>query len=282
MKLRNPGAEIFIPDGMPAEKAFERTTHMAIAAHQDDVEIMAYHGIAQCFGQADKWFAAVIATNGAGSARSGLYASYTDENMRRVRKGEQKKAAFIGEYGALAMLDYTSAAVKGSEKDIVANDIASIIGVACPKVVYTHNLADKHDTHVETALRAIEAIRMLPEQARPEKVYGCEVWRGLDWLPDDEKVVLDVDAMQNLSAALLGVFDSQISGGKRYDLATQGRRLANATYAESHEVDKSGALTYAMDLTPLVADIDTDIAGYVKRYIDRLWDDVYSRISRLV
>jgi LmbE family N-acetylglucosaminyl deacetylase len=202
--------------------------------------------------------------------------------MRRVRKGEQKKAAFIGEYGALAMLDYTSAAVKGSEKDIVANDIASIIGVACPKVVYTHNLADKHDTHVATALRAIEAIRMLPEQARPEKVYGCEVWRGLDWLPDDAKVVLDVDAMQNLSAALLGVFDSQISGGKRYDLATQGRRLANATYAESHEVDKSGALTYAMDLTPLVADIDTDIAGYVKRYIDRLWDDVYSRISRLV
>ena len=282
MKLRNPGSEIFIPDDIPVEKAFERTTHMAIAAHQDDVEIMAYHGIAQCFGQADKWFAAVIVTNGAGSARSGLYASYSDEDMRRVRKAEQKKAAFIGEYGALALLDYTSAAVKGSEKDIIANEIASIIEVARPKVVYTHNLADKHDTHVATALRVIEAIRMLPEQTRPEKVYGCEVWRGLDWLPDDEKVVLDVDAMQNLSAALLGVFDSQISGGKRYDLATQGRRLANATYAESHEVDKSGALTYAMDLTPLVADIDTDIAGYVKRYIDRLWDDIYSRISRLV
>ena len=30
---------------------------------------------------------------------------------------------------------------------------------------------------------------------------------------------------------------SQICGGKRYDLATLGRRLANATYAESHGTD---------------------------------------------
>jgi LmbE family N-acetylglucosaminyl deacetylase len=280
MKLRNTGAEIFVPDGMPAEKAFERTTHMAIAAHQDDVEIMAYHGIAECFGQTDKWFAAVVVTDGSGSARSGLYASYSDEDMRIVRKTEQKKAAFIGEYGALALLDYTSKAVKGSEKNTVVDEIFSILELARPKVVYTHNLADKHDTHVATALRVIQAIRALPEQIRPERVYGCEVWRGLDWLTDDDKVVLDVDVMPNLSAALLGVFDSQISGGKRYDLATQGRRLANATYAESHETDKSGALTYAMDLTPLITNIDMDITEYARSYIDKLANDVCSRISR--
>jgi len=39
---------------------------------------------------------------------------------------------------------------------------------------------------------------------------------------------------ENLQFALLGVFESQIAGGKRYDLALMGRRRANATYFESH------------------------------------------------
>ena len=65
------------------------------------------------------------------------------------------------------------------------------------------------------------------------------MWRDLDWLMDADKVVFDVSAHENLQAALLGVFDSQICGGKRYDLATMGRRRANATYFASHGVDVS-------------------------------------------
>ena len=57
----------------------------------------------------------------------------------------------------------------------------------------------------------------------------------------------------------LEVFDSQICGGKRYDLATEGRRVANATYAASHGVDTATAFSYAMDLTPLIKDKNLDI-----------------------
>ena len=46
----NPHADVFVPDGLPPAAALARTTHLAIAAHQDDIEIMAYHGIAECFG----------------------------------------------------------------------------------------------------------------------------------------------------------------------------------------------------------------------------------------
>ena len=52
----------------------------------------------------------------------------------------------------------------------------------------------------------------------------------------------------------MGVFDSQVTGGKRYDLATAGRRLAHATYYASHGTDEESALNFAMDLTPLVED----------------------------
>ena len=78
-------------------------------------------------------------------------------------------------------------------------------------------------THVAAALRVICALRSFPDDLHPEKLYGCEVWRSLDWLCDEDKVVFDVSAYPNISAALIGVFDSQITGGKRYDLAAPAR-----------------------------------------------------------
>ncbi len=45
MNLSKPTALIFVPDKVEENKALKRTTHMAIGAHQDDLEIMAYHGI---------------------------------------------------------------------------------------------------------------------------------------------------------------------------------------------------------------------------------------------
>ena len=82
------------------------------------------------------------------------------------------------------------------------------------------------------ALRVIEAIRRLDQAERPARLVGCEVWRALDWIVDSDKVQMNVSAHENLQFALLGVFDSQIAGGKRYDLASMGRRRANATYFE--------------------------------------------------
>ena len=81
--------------------ALLRTTHMAIGAHPDDLEIMALHGILECFGESDKYFTGVRVTNGAGSARDGAYAAYTDEQMQAVRRSEQKKAALVGDYSAV-------------------------------------------------------------------------------------------------------------------------------------------------------------------------------------
>ncbi len=85
---------------------------MSIAAHQDDIEIMAYDGILKCFNNPKEWFFGVVVTNGSGSARDGEYKNYTDEDMINIRKLEQKKAAFIGEFGALALLDHPSKEVK--------------------------------------------------------------------------------------------------------------------------------------------------------------------------
>jgi len=282
MKFHLNTAEIYIPDNEPTEQALSRTTHLCLAAHQDDIEIMAAQPIIECFQQKDKWFTGVVVTDGRGSPRNSIYENYSDDEMRLVRFKEQRKAAMVGEFAAQIMLDIPSRVIKDASRLEPVDDITAILRAARPKVVYTHNLADKHDTHVAVALRVIEALRKLNPAERPERVVGCEVWRALDWMVDADKVTMDLSDHENLQFALLGVFDSQIAGGKRYDLASMGRRRANATYFESHGVDVTTGLSYGMDMTPLMNDASLKPADFAAQFIQRFAQDVQKRVNRIV
>ena len=279
MKLSQASAQIFVPDQSPLAVALPRTTHLGIGAHQDDLEIMAAHGIMECFGDSERWFTGVVVTDGAGSARDFAYQAHTDEQMKAVRRAEQKKAAYVGEYGAQFLLDHPSATVKDPSNSGLRAELVEILGVTRPEVVYTHNLADRHDTHVAVALRVIAACRALEPSNRPRRLIGCEVWRDLDWLSDADKVPLPLDGREHLQQALLGVFDSQIAGGKRYDLATAGRRRAHATYSESHGTDRHSALAWGMDLTALMH--AGEPGAHVSELLRRFESDVAARIGRL-
>ncbi len=278
MKLHNPAADIFIPDGRPLADALGRVTHLAVGAHQDDLEFMAFRGIIECFHSADQWFGGVTCTNGAGSSRIGDYSRFTDDEMMAVRRDEQKQAAIVGRYSAMLQLDYPSRVAKDPADPRLREDLRAILNASKPRVVYTHNPADKHDTHIAVVIPLLQAIRDLPREERPSVVHGCEVWRALDWMNDDEKIVHDVSGHDNLAAAVNGIFDSQIAGGKRYDLAVLGRRRANATFFSSHTTDASDALAFAVDLTPLAQDDTLDIVDYVTSAIDRFRADVAGKL----
>jgi len=281
MRFHLDSAEIFVPDTQPVGQALARTTHLCFSAHQDDIEIMAAQPIVECFQQADKWFTGVVVTDGRGSPRNGLYQNYSDDEMRLVRFKEQRKAAIVGEFAAQVILDIPGKVIKDAARNEPVEDILAILRATKPKFVYTHNLADKHDTHVAVALRVIEALRRLDQAERPEKVFGCEVWRALDWMVDSDKVSMDLSDHENLQFALLGVFDSQIVGGKRYDLASMGRRRANATYFQSHGVDNTTGLSYAMDMTPLMNDASLTPADFVQEFVQRLSLDIQERVGRM-
>ncbi|MFK7850387.1 MAG: PIG-L deacetylase family protein [Akkermansiaceae bacterium] len=280
MKLLCQTATRFVPDGIPETEAFKRTTHLGIGAHQDDLEFMAFHGILECFQKPDQWFAGVTCTNGAGSSRIGPYETFSDEEMMAVRREEQNTAATIGKFGSMIQLDHPSRVVKSPTDHQLDEDLLEIFRATQPEIVYTHNPADKHDTHIGVTIAALRAMRELPPEQRPQKVIGCEVWRDLDWLADDEKVIMDVSGRDNLAAALNGVFDSQIAGGKRYDLATLGRRSANSTFFSSHTTDEATQVIFGMDLTPLVANNTTDIVGFVCDAIERFNADVREKLTQ--
>jgi len=279
MKFNLPTADTFIPDSQPLDAALARVTHLGIGAHQDDLEFMAFHGIKTCYHSDTDWFGGVTCTNGSGSARTGDYGRYSDEEMMTVRREEQRQAAIVGRYAAMIQLDYPSKIAKNANDPRLKEDLKTILEATQPRIVYTHNPADKHDTHIGVVVPVIQAIRELPLEQRPQAVHGCEVWRDLDWMPDAEKVVHNVEGHENLAAALNGLFDSQIAGGKRYDLAVLGRRRANATFFESHGADASNALAFAMDLTPLIRDDTLSMVDYVTGFIDRFRADVVAKLG---
>ena len=276
----NPLARLVTPDGKTGPDAISRTTHLGIGAHQDDLEFMAFHGILACYDRTDRWFGGVTITDGRGSSRAGQFKDWTDDQIAAERIREQEAAAVIGQYSFVAQLGFGSAAVRDAQQSAVRDDLRRILEASRPEVVYLHNLADKHDTHVGCALRCIEAMRQLPQADRPKKAYGCEVWRDLDWLVDSEKTPMPVSTRPELARTLNEVFATQIAGGKRYDLAVLGRRTANATFSNAHSTDQESAMQWAMDLTPLIQDDSLDPVAYTVGFIDRLKADVTARIRK--
>ena len=282
MNLSQKNHDFYIPDSVSSEKAIGRTTHHGIGAHQDDLEFMALHGILSCFQKEDRWFSGVTCTDGAGSSRTGAYANFTDDEMKIVRVEEQKTAARIGQFGFIAQLGHPSNHAKASDKrKLLIEDIKNILQAAQPEVVYTHNPFDKHATHIGVMLATLTAIRELPEKMRPRKLFGCEVWRGLDWLPDEDKCIHDVSAHPNLAASLNGVFDSQIVGGKRYDLAVEGRRLANATFFDSHSVDAADRVQYAIDLSELIS-TKTSLQDFMQEKLNQFNEEIFNQLNNLI
>lgn len=283
MKFSHPKADIFVPEaGADPDAALARVTHLCVVAHQDDIEIIAHAGITIALDQPGKAFGGVVVTNGAGSPRTGAYAHLTDDQMQDVRREEQRAAARLGHYTIQLQLAHPSSEVKKPAQPAVVADLVQIFSACRPEVVYLHNPADKHDTHVAVLARCLEALRSLPADKRPSQVLGCEVWRDLDWLVDSDKVALDASGHPELAPELLKVFDSQVTGGKRYDLATLGRRAAHATFHTSHATDRMSGITWAMDLTPLMNDSSATLESFTVAFIDRLRADVVKRIRTFV
>jgi len=278
MKFTKSTTDVFLPSGGTLDAALQSVTHLGIGAHQDDLEFTTYHGILSCFEKPGTGFCGITCTDGAGSPRSGDYARYTDEDMRAIRREEQRTAAQVGRFKAMFQLDFSSKEIKSDINPEVIADLTAILGAARPKVIYTHNLTDRHPTHVGVARHVIHALRGLLPDYRPEAFYGCEGWRDLDWIPQARTKVLDVSEREHLAASLSGVFDSQIAGGKRYDLAILGRRRANATMFASHGVDEMTSAMYAMDLMPLLDDPALELKVYVEAIINGFRNEVLANL----
>jgi len=271
------GHRLWTPEGVELESALASVTHLAIGAHADDLEFMAYHGIASCYESETNAFGGVVVTDGRGSARSGAFAHYSDDAMVAERQLEQVKAAELGHYASMLQLAYPSKAVKEPQCASLQSELSQVMMLAHADTLYLHNPFDRHPTHIAVLHHCVEALLALPSEQRPKRILGCEVWRDLDWLPEAYRVELEVDAYPDLALNLAACFQSQIEGGKRYDLAVEGRRRAHATFGDSHQVDQVEAVTLAVDMSGW---FDDGRAGFAKR-MEAVLDDFRGDVGRV-
>ncbi len=276
MDFSNPNARIIVPDGTAPVQALARTTHLGIAAHPDDLELVAVEGILACYGARQPGFTGVVLTDGAGSARGGAFAGMSDEEMRLQRMSEQVRAALLGRYSAVVMLNHPSAAVQRQPNQDLLEDLLQVLFVAHPQAVYTHDPADPHPTHAAAARAAIEALRRLPSAERPGRFLGVEVWRGLDWLPADERVVLDLSRRAGLQERLLAAFESQ-AAGKDVLRAAMGRRRANAAGLDPRRAGTVKLASFAMDLAPLLQEGSPGLAEFLRGKVERFGGEMAGR-----
>lgn len=276
-------SRLWHPENTSAHESVERVTHLGIGAHADDVEFMALPAIGSCFADLNQWFGCVTCTDGSGSPRVGPYSEYSAEDMVAIRSHEQIEAARMGNYSCCIQLFHPSTvARKPDRRGALANDLYNVLKATRPKFVYTHNLADFHPTHLGVAVATIEAIRELPEEERPEYVYGCEVWRGLTWLPESFRLAFDIADHADLAIRLASVFQSQIAAGKRYDIALSGRRRPNASFEKSVEVNTATDVVYALDLNPLIHDPLRPIKSFVEEFADAFKKQLLDDLSMII
>ena len=267
---------------LPKNRKEQKVKWLCICAHQDDCEIMAIDGILKGYRSKNYSFACVVTADGGGSARTGKFANYTDEMMKEVRIKEQEEASEVGKYHALYLLNYSSKEIKQKDNDDIVNDYLEILKTYKPEILYTHSILDKHPTHLGVVIKVIKALRKLPKEEQPKIVYGCEVWRDLDWINDDRKICFDVSSNLRLQKNILDVFESQIAGGKAYTKATIGRRYNNATYAQSHSVDSAKLVSYAIDMSELIKNESLSIKEYALSFVNDLYQEIDGALDKVI
>jgi LmbE family N-acetylglucosaminyl deacetylase len=281
LELLHTTASVYVPDGAEVAAALARTTHLVVGAHADDVEFMAWAPILDCRTSAEAWLTAVVVGDGRGSPRSGPYADVDDETMRRKRLDEQYAAARLGGYSAVICLDFASSLIRSPQEPTLRAQLAAVLRACCATEIYTHSPTDRHDTHVGVCLALVDALRTVEASGKPQRLLGCEVWGSLDWLTDDDKWVVDVSRGLDDMAPLMGVYASQIAGGKRYDMATTGRKRANATYLRSHQVDTAQACEYFVDMSELLRDESLSVRSLAQQWLRRFAHEIDTRLERL-
>lgn len=273
--------ELYIPDAVPEEQAWKRVTHLAIGAHQDDLEFMAFPAISECYREGKRGFFGIVLTDGVGSIRGSGDGGYSDREFAQIRRDEQRRAASLGNYGGIYQLAASSDELR-TNPGRIGEEIVELIKRLRPQEILLHSPFDKHKTHLAALVASLEALRRCAAACIPRRVIGCEVWRGHDWLPDARKLVLDASFDPSFATRLFEQFQSQIGPGKRYGDATIGRWLANATFYQPRAKDLHSRVSYGVDLTELVNDQSVSLAAFIQRHLDEFAVDVQTAWEGLI
>lgn len=230
---------------------------VAIGAHPDDVELMALPEIAAALERRCTLHAVVCCDGAAGDG---------ERSVIDVRRSEARAAAAIGGFD-LTLLERESSDVRGAGFGDLVEELRTLVAGGDADVVLTHAPTDRHPTHVAVCAAVVEALRAVPTERRPARLFGREVWGSLDWLGADA-VRRDIGQLSDLLHRLLGAHQSQLAM-RPFDAAARGRAVANAVFFDPREPFEAGGELLALDLTPAIEDGGPSLRALVEMALQR-------------
>ena len=274
MRLLSPHADLYVPSGEALDQACARTQVLGVAAHPDDLELMALPAILAGHADPAQGFAGLVVCNGA------MAGVGPDEGVA-LRRMEQRAAAQVGHYSVMLQLGHASQAVQTGQAQGLAEDLVEAMKALRPETLYSHNPADRHPSHLAVLLSLRQALKQLDPAERPKRWLGSEVWGGLDWQALGDRLALPLEGDRELAERLLEAHASQLSRGKAYGPASAGRRRANATFIASHSPDAAEEVVLAMDLSPLLADDQLSLQDFLSQRVERFRAEAVARLDGL-
>jgi LmbE family N-acetylglucosaminyl deacetylase len=233
---------------------------VGVGAHADDLELGMASFILDCYDSDSRSFVGVTCTDGAGAFRAPGFEHLSEQRYVEVRREEQFAAARMGRYGSMIQLGHPESAVSdGSAVAAMTDEIEEVLEATQPATVVTHCLTDRHIHHRRVGLATVRACRRL--RRPPAALLGVEIWGGLEWL-QPFVVALPVDDPGGLIDRLVNCHVSQV-GHTPYGQASDARRFVNGTYDLGRQIGVRRDVAYAMDLTPLLADVATDPVDFI-------------------
>jgi hypothetical protein len=237
------------------KEALVRTTHLCIGACQEDIEIIAYHGIAECYNKPNKWFTEVVVTDEIGSSQNGIYADFTEEQIKQIRCQGRIKTAESSKYNMSIQLGYSGDFIKCNSYSSVTMDLLTIFSECSPDIIYLHQSIDKNDTRVAVFTHCINALRQLPADKKPKMVIGSEIWENFYYI--DNNLIRECNLNNRAE-----------------------KNYVNAIYNASHSIDGCQKITLTMNLVPLINDPSLSILDDTMNFIDQFKNDVKTRLSK--
>lgn len=202
---------------------------LCIVDEVTDVERVGAGGIIETLYNPNKSFVGAVIRTPHDISNCGLYNLYNEEDMVDIRLAEQKKAANIGSYNSLYVLNYTDLSNKGA----IIDDLIALIKAYRPEKIYTYSPYEKDREKVQTVLMLIEALSRIDEEYRPQLVVGAAISRELSFLPTEQVLNLGIDSKIDLAYSLLDIYDSVIENNEELMPADCGIDLTGIKNIES-------------------------------------------------
>lgn len=207
---------------------------MCLAANITDVEILGSGGIIDSLYNPNKSFVGVVAYAPTEIPNAGLYSLYNPQDMIRIRQEEQQKAANIGSYNSVFLLNHNN-----EEEEVVEsiiNDFVGLIKAYKPEIIYTFSPFDLDPAKIEIMKCVIIALSRIVDDYRPKAVYGVYTEGSLSFVPLTQLVDLGIETKIGFAYSLLNVYDSASEALEALDPATDAIDLTKISNLDELKV----------------------------------------------